>query len=121
MIRVLKDHLTATLGQIETLIAPHQALAAQSARLRSVPAILALLTVCLPELGRRDHRKITNRALYIAAFIALRFDPAIRAFRKPLQNKGKPVNVAIIACARKRLTIFNAMARNGKKYFKRAG
>lgn len=153
MIRALEDHMAAVEAQIETLIATREALAAQSARLCSVPgigpAISAVLIACLPELGQMDHRKITalaglaphaadsgikrgkrhiwggretaRRALYIAAFIASRYDPAIKAFRKRLQAAGKPVKVAIVACARKLLTILNAMTRNGENYVKLAG
>lgn len=152
LISVLEEHLVAVEGQIETLIATRDALAAQSARLCSVPgigpAISAVLIACLPELGQLDHRKITSlaglaphatdsglhrgkrriwggragvrRALYIAAFIASRYDPALKAFRKRLQDAGKPVKVALTACARKLLTILNAMMKNGKDYVKQA-
>ena len=153
LIRCFEDHQAAVEGQIETLIATREALAAQSARLCSVPgigpAISAALIACLPELGQLDHRKIAalaglaphaadsgqhrgkrriwggretaRRARSIAAFIASRFDPTIKAFRKRLQDAGKPVKVAIIACARKLLTILNAMTKNGKNYVKQAG
>jgi transposase len=113
------------------------------------PAISAVLIACLPELGQLDGRKIAalaglaphaadsgihrgkrhiwggretaRRALYIAAFIASRYDPAIKAFRKRLQDAGKPVKVAITACARKLLTILNAMEKKGENYVKQAG
>ena len=152
LISVLQDHLTAVEGQIETLIDTRDALAAQSARLCSVPgigpAISAVLIACLPELGQLDHRQITSlaglaphatdsslhrgkrhiwggradvrRALYIAAFIASRHDSALKACRKRLQDAGKPVKVAITACARKLLTILNAMMKNGQDYVKQA-
>ena len=51
-------------------------------------------------------------------FIASRYDPTLRAFRQRLEAAGKPVKVAITACARKLLTILNAMARNGKDCLK---
>ena len=152
LISVLEDHLAAVEGQIETLIATRDALAARSAQLCSVPgigpAVSAVLVACLPELGHLDHRKITSlaglaphatdsgqhrgkrriwggradvrRALYIAAFVASRYDPAIKAFRKRLQDAGKPLKVAITACARKLLTILNAMMKNGQNYVKLA-
>ena len=113
------------------------------------PAISAVLIACLPELGQLDGRKIAalaglaphaadsgihrgkrhiwggretaRRALYIAAFIASRYEPAIKAFRKRLQDAGKPVKVAITACARKLLTILNAMEKKGENYVKQAG
>lgn len=111
------------------------------------PAIVAVILARLPELGQLDARRIAalaglapqacdsglhrgkrrvwggradlRRALYLAAFIASRFDPVIKAFRKRLQDAGKPVKVAITACARKLLTILNAMARDERNYVKR--
>ena len=66
--------------------------------------------------GRADAR----RALYIAAFIASRYDPAMKAFRARLQSAGKPLKLVLTACARKLLTILNAMLRDGKDYRKMA-
>ena len=66
--------------------------------------------------GRADVR----RALYLAAFIASRYDPKMKAFRARLQAAGKPVKPALTACARKRLTILNAMFRDEKNYAKQA-
>ena len=110
------------------------------------PALSAVLIARLPELGRLDHRRIASlaglaphacdsglhrgkrhvwggradvrRTLYLAAFIASRYDPALRAFRKRLQDAGKPTKVAITACARKLLTILNAMFHNAKDHQK---
>jgi transposase len=110
------------------------------------PALSAVLIARLPELGRLDHRQITSlaglaphacdsglhrgkrhvwggradvrRALYLAAFIASRYDPTLKAFRKRLQDAGKPVKLAITACARKLLTVLNAMVRNQQDYRK---
>lgn len=64
--------------------------------------------------GRADLR----RALCLAGFIASRYDPAIRAFRTKLEDAGKPTKLAITACARKLLTILNAMLRDQKDYCK---
>jgi len=47
--------------------------------------------------------------LYLAAFIASRYDPTLKAFRKRLQDAGKPTKTALIATARKLVTILNAM------------
>lgn len=108
------------------------------------PALSALLIARLPELGRLDHRRITSlaglapqacdsgrhrgkrriwggradvrRALCLAAFIASRHDPTLKTFRRRLQDAGKPTKLAITACARKLLTILNAMARDGQNY-----
>lgn len=110
------------------------------------PALSAVLLARLPELGALDHRKIASlaglaphacdsglsrgkrriwggradvrRALYLAAFIASRRDPVLKAFRTRLQNAGKPVKLAITACARKLLTVLNAMAKSGINYHK---
>jgi transposase len=66
LIRCFEEHLAAVEGQIETLIATREALAAQSARLCSVPgigpAISAALMTSLPELGQLDSRKIAALA-----------------------------------------------------------
>jgi transposase len=108
------------------------------------PAVASVLIAGMPELGqtdrrgsaclgglaphasdsghRRGRRKVwggraqVRRALYIAAFIASRCDPHLKAFRKRLQDAGKPFKVAIIAVARKLLTILNAMIRDGRDY-----
>lgn len=110
------------------------------------PALSAVLIARLPELGQMDARKITSlaglaphacdsglsrgkrriwggradvrRALYIAAFIASRYDPMMKAFRTRLQAAGKAVKLALTACARKLLTILNAMEKSGKNYVK---
>jgi transposase len=62
--------------------------------------------------GRRELR----RTLYLAAFIASRFDPRFKAFRARLQAAGKPPKLAITACARKLLTVLNAMFRDNADY-----
>lgn len=108
------------------------------------PAVSAALLARLPELGQLDRRQIASlaglaphacdsgthrgkrriwggradlrRALYIAAFIASRYDPTLKAFRKRLQDAGKPFKLAITACARKLLTILNAMFRDQSDY-----
>ncbi len=110
------------------------------------PTLCAALLARLPELGQLDAKKIAalaglaphacdsglhrgkrriwggradvRRALYLAAFIASRYDPTIRAFRKRLQDAGKPTKLAITACARKLLTILNAMMRDQTDYCK---
>jgi hypothetical protein len=50
----------------------------------------------------------------MAALVAARYNPALRAFKQRLINSGKPKLVAIIAVARKLLTILNAVLRDGK-------
>lgn len=108
------------------------------------PVVAATLIARLPELGLLDRRRIASlaglaphacdsgqrrgqrliwggrtevrRALYIAAFVASRCDPRLRAFRARLEAAGKPPKQAIVACARKLLTILNAMLRSGADY-----
>jgi len=110
------------------------------------PAVSAVLLARLPELGRLDRRQIASlaglaphaddsglrrgkrriwggradlrRVLYIAGFIASRYDPTLKAFRQRLQDDGKPPKLAITACARKLLTILNAMIRDQADYRK---
>ena len=62
--------------------------------------------------GRKDVRT----SLYQAAFIASRYDPALKALRKKLQDAGKPFKVAIIAVARILLTQLNAILREQRNY-----
>lgn len=108
------------------------------------PAIASLLVAGLPELGSIDRRAIASlaglaphardsghmrgrrtiwggragvrRALYLAAFVASRCDPALRAIRANLTARGKPFKLAIVAIARRLLTIINAMLRDNKDY-----
>lgn len=95
----------------------------------------------LPELGRLSHKEIAalvgvaplNRdsgtlrgkrlvyggrasvraALFMAALVASKCNPVIRAFYQRLRAAGKPAKVALTACMRKLLIILNAMARSG--------
>jgi len=62
--------------------------------------------------GRKDVRT----SLYQAAFIASRYDPALKALRQRLQDAGKPFKVAIIAVARVLLTQLNAILREQRNY-----
>ena len=108
------------------------------------PALSAVPMARLPEPGRLDRRRIAalaglaphaadsgrsrgkrrirggradvRRSLCLAGFVASRHDPAIKAFRARLQTAGKPFKVVITACARKLLTILDAMARNDQHH-----
>lgn len=108
------------------------------------PILSASLIANLPELGRMDRRQIAalsglaphardsglfkgkrriwggrasvRRTLYLAAFIASRYDPTLRDFRKRLETAGKPPKVAIVATARKLATILNAMMKTNRDY-----
>lgn len=108
------------------------------------PQTAAILLAQLPELGALDRRAIASlaglapqaddsgkrqgrrwvhggrpqlrRALFIAALSAARCDPRFRAFRARLVEAGKPKKAAILAVARKLLTVLNAMVRDGVEY-----
>lgn len=98
----------------------------------------------LPELGQLDRRKIAalaglapfakdsgrksgkrsihggraapRTALYLAALIASRFNPTLKAAYDRMRAAGKPGKVALIAMARKLLTILNAIVRDGTEW-----
>lgn len=61
-------------------------------------------------------RKEVRTSLYQAAFIASRYDPALKALRQRLQDAGKPFKVVIIAVARILLTQLNAILREQRSY-----
>jgi transposase len=104
------------------------------------PVLTTTLLANLPELGTLTHKQIAalvgvaplNRdsgtlrgkrtvwggraqvraALYMAAIVAARFNPVIRAFYQRLCAAGKAKKVALVACMRKLLTIVNAMLKH---------
>ena len=57
-------------------------------------------------------RATVRSALYLAAIVAMRHNPVIRACYERLVGAGKPKKVAIVACMRKLLIIMNAMVRD---------
>jgi transposase len=98
----------------------------------------------LPELGRLDRKRIAalaglapwtrqsgkwqgksfigggrttvRCALFLGAMVAARHNPILKAFYDRLVTAGKPKMVALIAVARKLLTILNAIARDKKPW-----
>jgi transposase len=56
-------------------------------------------------------RAVVRGALYMAAVVATKWNPVIRAFYHRLRAVGKRSKVALVACMRKLLTIVNAMLR----------
>jgi transposase len=104
------------------------------------PIVSAVLVGELPELGTLTHKQIAalvgvaplardsgqwrgkrfiwggrapvRTALFLAALCGRRWNPALRPFYERLIAAGKPKKVALIACARKLLTILNAMVRD---------
>lgn len=61
-------------------------------------------------------RPQVRTALFMAALVASRHNPTLKAFRDKLIAAGKPKIVAIIAVARKLLTILNAIIRDQKQW-----
>ncbi len=61
-------------------------------------------------------RSSIRAALYMAALVATRCNPAIKDFYLRLCNAGKPKKVALTACMRKLLTILNAMVRDNRPW-----
>jgi transposase len=73
--------------------------------------------------GKRDRprsvfggRSRVRRVLYMAALVATRHNPVIKAFYKRLLARGKLKKVALVACMRKLLTILNSMVRNNQNW-----
>jgi len=57
-----------------------------------------------------------RRVLYMAAIVALRHNPTIKAFYQRLKAKGKESKVAIVACMRKLLTILNLLVKTDQEW-----
>jgi len=105
------------------------------------PVLATTLLADVPELGRLNRKEIAalvgvaplhrdsgtlqgkrtvwggrasvRAVLYMAALVASRKNPRIRAFYERLCAAGKPPKVALTACMRKLLTILNAMVKHG--------
>ena len=61
-------------------------------------------------------RASVRTALFMAAMCGRRWNPALKVFYDRLKAAGKPTKVALIACARKLLTILNAMVRENRTW-----
>lgn len=70
----------------------------------------------------RGHRAIwggranIRRVLYMAALVAARRNPVIRAFYLRLRAAGKPAKLALVACMRKLLTILNTILKTKRPW-----
>jgi transposase len=87
--------------------------------------IAALVGLCPYDLdtgvlrGRRSirgGRAEVRRVLYMAALAASRFNPILKTFHQRLITAGKAPKVAIIAVARKIVTILSVMLRKGEQW-----
>ena len=104
------------------------------------PVVATTLVAELPELGQLDRKRIAalvglaplardsgtlrgkrlvwggrgrvRAALYMAALVATRFNPTIRAFYERLLKAGKAKKLALTACMHKLLLILNAIVRS---------
>jgi transposase len=61
-------------------------------------------------------RASVRTALFMGALTASRHNPVLKAFRDQLVARGKPKLVAVIAVARKLLTILNAIIRDQRPW-----
>lgn len=61
-------------------------------------------------------RSTVRTALFMGALVAMRHNPVLKSFFERLRRAGKPKMVALIAVARKLLTILNAMVRDNKRW-----
>lgn len=108
------------------------------------PTIARILLAELPELGTLDRRRIASlaglapytrqsgkwkgksmigagrapvrAALFMAALVASRHNPTLKAAYQSFLSTGKPKMVALIAVARKLLTILNAILRDQRQW-----
>lgn len=108
------------------------------------PVVSRTLIAELPELGRLDQKQIAALAgvapmardsgvlrgrrmihggragvravLYMAALVASKRNPVIRAFYTRLLEAGKPKKVVLVACMRKLLIILNSMLKYGRRW-----
>lgn len=64
--------------------------------------------------GIQAGRALVRKALYMAAMVACRRNPTIRAFAERLA--GKPGKVRLVACMRKLIVTLNAMVRDGAQW-----
>ena len=108
------------------------------------PVVARTLLAELPELGQLNRRAIAklvgvaplNRdsgmwrgkrtiysgrasvraAMYMAALVAARRNPVLKAYYQRLLARGKAKKVALVACMRKLLTILNHMLRTGQRW-----
>jgi len=64
----------------------------------------------------RGGRSYLRRMLYMAAVVASRFNPVIRAFYQRLVAAGKPKKLALTACRHKLVLILKAMVKNNQPW-----
>lgn len=108
------------------------------------PVVTQTLLAYMPELGSLDNRQVAalaglapfdrdsgkqrgyraigggrsrvRKALYMAALVASRYNPDIKAFYQRLIGAGKKPKVALVACMRKLLITLNALLRDNRSW-----
>lgn len=146
ILKALDRELARVDKEMQTFIGEHHAeLAALLDGVKGVgKATISTLLAEVPELGKLNGREVSalvgvspinrdsgtmrgkrtifggrpavRKVLFMAALVASRYNPVIKAFYQRLLAAGKPKKLALTACARKLLTILNAMARSGKPF-----
>ena len=61
-------------------------------------------------------RKSVRSALFVGAMVAARYNPQLKHFRDKLVAAGKPKLIALVAVARKLITILNAILRDRRPW-----
>ena len=146
MLRALDRELARLEQELHAFIGEHHAeLLALLGEVKGVgKATISTLLAEVPELGELSGREISalvgvapinrdsgtmrgkrtifggrpqvRRVLFMAAMVASRYNPVIKAFYQRLVAAGKPKKLALTACMRKLLTILNAMAKTRKPF-----
>lgn len=108
------------------------------------PVLAATLLSTLPELGMISHKEVAalvgvapmnrdsgkstgrrfchparqgiKRVLYMAALVATRHNPVMKAFYEQVCNNGRPKKVALVACMRKLLGWANMLLKTGQDW-----
>ncbi len=65
-------------------------------------------------------RPCVRTALYMAALVASRHNPRMKAAYQALREQGKPAKLALIAIARKLLVTANTMVKNNTRYIQQS-
>ena len=61
-------------------------------------------------------RKSVRNSLFVGAMVAARYNPQLKSFRDKLVAAGKPKLIALVAVARKLITILNAILRDRRSW-----
>jgi transposase len=61
-------------------------------------------------------RKSVRSSLFVGAMVAARYNPQLKSFRDKLVAAEKPKLIALVAVARKLITILNAILRDGRSW-----